>query len=96
MPLRGARRVRRGGPGLMGTVARTAAIAGTATAVSGAVQRRQADRGQGRPAQPPTNQPPAPAGDTVIDQLERLTKLRDQGALTAAEFEAAKAKLLDS
>jgi hypothetical protein len=96
MPLRGSRRVPRRGPGLMGTVARTAAIAGAATAVSGAVQRRQADRGQGRSAQPPTGQPLTPAGDTMIDQLERLTKLKDQGALTAAEFETAKAKLLDS
>ena len=35
---------RRGRPGLVGTMARTAVIAGTATAVSGGVQRRQAEK----------------------------------------------------
>ena len=38
--------MRRRGPGLIGTVARTAVIAGTATAVSGGVQRRQAERAE--------------------------------------------------
>lgn len=38
-------------PGLLRGVARTAAIAGTATAVSGRVQRRQAERFAGRDAQ---------------------------------------------
>lgn len=36
----------RRGPGLMGTMARTAVIAGTATAVSGNVARRQAGKAQ--------------------------------------------------
>ena len=35
---------RRGRPGLMGTMARTAVIAGTATAVSGNVQQNQAQQ----------------------------------------------------
>ncbi|MFE4638252.1 SHOCT domain-containing protein [Streptomyces sp. NPDC056773] len=34
-----------GRPGLLGAMARTAVVAGTATAVSGRVQRRQAERG---------------------------------------------------
>ena len=38
-------------PGLIGGIARTAVIAGTATAVSGRVQRRQAERFAGRDAQ---------------------------------------------
>lgn len=38
-------------PGLLRGVARTAAIAGTATAVSGRVQRRQAEKYAGRDAQ---------------------------------------------
>jgi uncharacterized protein HemX len=37
---------RRGRPGLVGTMARTAVVAGTATAVAGGVQRRQAGRAQ--------------------------------------------------
>jgi Short C-terminal domain len=37
-------RRRMGRPGLMGTMARTAVIAGTASAVSGGVQRRSAER----------------------------------------------------
>ncbi|MEZ5382221.1 MAG: SHOCT domain-containing protein [Microthrixaceae bacterium] len=37
---------RMGRPGLLGTMARTAAISGTATAVSGRVQRNQARRAQ--------------------------------------------------
>jgi hypothetical protein len=36
---------RMGRPGLLGTMARTAVVAGTATAVSGRVQRRAASRG---------------------------------------------------
>ena len=34
----------RGGPGLLGSMARTAVVAGTASAVSGRVQRRQQER----------------------------------------------------
>ena len=40
--------MRRGRPGLVGTMARTAVIAGTATAVSGNVQRRQYNRAAGK------------------------------------------------
>jgi hypothetical protein len=78
-------------------VARTAVVAGTATAVSGRVQRRQADRwaqqGQGY-AEPPQAAPaPAAGGDTVA-QLKELGELRDSGVLTEEEFAAQKAKLL--
>lgn len=51
-PMRG-----RGG-GLVGAMARTAVVAGTATAVSGRVQRRQAERAQAEAA--PAEQAPAP------------------------------------
>ncbi|WP_441782953.1 SHOCT domain-containing protein [Leifsonia sp. 2TAF2] len=37
-----------GRPGLIGMAARTAVVAGTATAVSGNVQRRQAEKAQGQ------------------------------------------------
>lgn len=93
--------------GLVRGVARTAAIAGTATAVSNRVSRRQAGRWaeqdarqQQQYAAPPQQQyappPPAPAagGDDMIEQLTKLGELRDKGILTEAEFEAQKGKLL--
>jgi hypothetical protein len=90
-------------PGLLRGVARTAVIAGTATAVSNRVSRRQANRwaqqeepqyAQQQYAQAP---PPAPAAapDTVT-QLKELADLKSQGILTDAEFEAQKAKILAS
>jgi len=39
---------RRGRPGLIGMAARTAVVAGTATAVSGSVQRHQQEKAQGQ------------------------------------------------
>jgi hypothetical protein len=41
---------------------------------------------------PPPQQ--APAGPSMYDQLQQLSTLHDQGALTDDEFAAAKAKLL--
>ena len=86
-------------PGLIRGVARTAAIAGTATAVSGRVQRRQAERwaeqGQGyAPAPEAAPAPAAPAADDTVAQLTQLGELRDKGVLTEEEFAAQKAKLL--
>jgi putative oligomerization/nucleic acid binding protein len=89
-------------PGLLRGVARTAAIAGTATAVSNRVSRRQADRwAQQDPQQgayyeaPPQAAAPHEGGDT-IQQLKELGELRDKGVLTEEEFAAQKAKLLAS
>jgi putative oligomerization/nucleic acid binding protein len=80
---------RRRGRGLIGTAARTAVIAGTATAVSNKVGRQQAPAHRA-----------APAGDGAapdrIAQLERLNKLKESGALTEDEFRREKAKLLAS
>ena len=45
--------------------------------------------------QPPPQAPPA-QGPSMIDQLNQLNELRQQGALTDEEFAAAKAKLLGS
>ena len=45
--------------------------------------------------QPPPQQA-APAGPSMLDQLNQLTELHQQGALSDAEFTAAKAKLLGS
>ena len=84
-------------PGLIRGVARTAVVAGTATAVSNRVSRRQADRWAAQeapPAQaPPAPAPAAPAADP-IEQLKELGELRDKGILTEEEFAAQKAKLL--
>jgi hypothetical protein len=87
--------------GLLRGVARTAAIAGTATAVSNRVSRRQAnrwaDQEQEQYAQAPPPAPaaaPAPAQKDMVTQLRELAELKDQGILTEAEFEAQKAKIL--
>jgi hypothetical protein len=80
-------------------MARTAVVAGTATAVSNRVSRRQAERWaeqEPAPAAAPTQAPAAaPAGgDSTIDQLKELGELKAQGILTEEEFAAQKAKLL--
>jgi hypothetical protein len=86
-------------------MARTAAIAGTATAVSNRVSRRQGERwaDQERQAAVEAQSAPAPlapepaAGQaSVIDQLKELGELKAQGILTEEEFSAQKAKLLGS
>jgi hypothetical protein len=82
-------------PGLIRGVARTAVIAGTATAVSNRVSRRQGGRWaqQEEQAAPP---PAAPAGgvDDTLAQLQKLGELKAQGVLTDAEFEEQKRRLL--
>ncbi|WRZ89627.1 SHOCT domain-containing protein [Streptomyces sp. NBC_01007] len=94
-------------PGLLRGVARTAVVAGTATAVSNRVSRRQ----QGRWAQqeapqqyqePPPPAAPAPAAAAApaddmtskIDQLKQLGDLKAQGVLTEAEFDEQKRRIL--
>jgi hypothetical protein len=50
---------------------------------------------QAPPAPPPPPPPPAPAqGPSMLDQLNQLNDLHQQGALSDEEFTAAKAKLL--
>ena len=90
-------------PGLLRGMARTAVVAGTATAVSNRVSRRQASRWseqemQGAPP-PPQQAPAEPArapagGGSPIEQLKELGELKAQGILTEEEFAAQKAKLL--
>ncbi len=114
----------RRGTGLIGTMARTAVVAGTATAVAGSVAGRQEARQQERDQSAAAQQaafdsqrqiaemqaqmaamqaqniqasvPPDPpgTGDDLLAQIQQLTALKDAGALTDAEFTAAKAKLL--
>jgi hypothetical protein len=90
-------------PGLLRGVARTAVVAGTATAVSNRVSRRQANRWAGQEQQqyeqqaPPPQQyaAPPPAADP-IEQLKDLAALRDQGVLTEEEFAQQKARILQA
>jgi hypothetical protein len=84
-------------PGLIRGVARTAVVAGTATAVSNRVSRRQASRWAAQDAQyyeEPVAAPAAPAQPDAYEQLKQLGELKEQGILTEAEFEAQKAKIL--
>jgi hypothetical protein len=88
--------------------ARTAVVAGTATAVSGRVARRQANKYdqqaeaqayEQQQAAPPQQQyapPPAaaPAEDETIAKLQEYAKLHASGVLSDEEFAAAKAKIL--
>jgi len=85
--------------GLLRMAARTAVVAGTATAVSGRVQRRQASKwdaqDQQQDAQEQQYAPEAPeAEDDATAQLQNLAKLHTQGVLNDDEFAAAKAKIL--
>jgi hypothetical protein len=41
-------------------------------------------------------EPPAPPRESKIDQLERITALREKGALSEEQYEAAKAQVLGS
>ena len=97
-------------PGLIRGVARTAVVAGTATAVSGRVSRRQQGRwaakeeaaaaeaapapAQYQEAPPAPPAPAAPSTDDKLAQLKQLGELRDAGVLTEAEFEGQKGKIL--
>jgi hypothetical protein len=88
-------------PGLLRGMARTAVVAGTATAVSNRVSRRQANRWADQDQQayqeeapPPPAAAPAPDGESRIDQLKALAELKAQGVLNDAEFEAEKARIL--
>jgi hypothetical protein len=92
----------RQGPGLVRGVARTAVVAGTATAVSGRVARRQqakfaeqdgqvAAEREASAQQAYTEQAAAP---DYTAELEKLAKLRDEGVISAEDFEAKKKQLL--
>jgi len=91
-------------PGLLRGMARTAVVAGTATAASNRVSRRQAGRWaqqeapqqQQQPAPAPAPAAAAPEGgmDDKLEQHKQLGELKTAGVLTDAEFEAQKAKIL--
>jgi len=116
---------RRGRPGLVGLAARTAVVAGTATAVNNGMNNRQQAKAQDQweqeqyqaaqqqaamnaaaqqavaqqmaaaPPAPAAAPAAAPAGEVdIVASLQKLAALRDAGALSDAEFDAAKARLL--
>jgi hypothetical protein len=92
---------------LLRGIARTAVVAGTATAVSNRVSRRQANRWanqQPQPeaqpeaqyAEPAPQAPPRTDTNTKLAQLRELAQLRDSGVLDEAEFELQKSQILNS
>lgn len=97
------------GRGLIGTVARTAVIAGTASAVAGRVAQHREARKHHQQAQvdeqvassladqQATGDGTAPAGGLSAESIARLQQLGDlhkQGILTDEELAAQKAKIL--
>jgi membrane protease subunit (stomatin/prohibitin family) len=93
---------------LLRGVARTAVIAGTATAVSNRTSRRQEGRWARQEqqqyeeqqrqmaAQAPTQAAPAAQEEDPMAKLKQLGELHEQGVLTDQEFASAKAKILNS
>lgn len=86
-------------PGLLRGMARTAVIAGTATAVSNNVSRRQAQRWSNQAAaeqqtEYAAQQPVSDDTNDQIVQLQQLAQLKDQGILTQEEFDAKKKQIL--
>jgi Short C-terminal domain len=88
---------------LLRGMARTAVVAGTATAVSNRVSRRQAGRwaAHDAPQEQYSEAPPpaAPSGtdtNTKLAQLRELGQLHESGVLDDAEFELQKSQILNS
>jgi cytosine/adenosine deaminase-related metal-dependent hydrolase len=86
-------------PGLLRAVGRTAVVAGTATAVSNRVSRRQAERWSAQDEQAYAEPAPAPAAAPAaepdkFEELKKLAELHDAGVLTDEEFAAQKTKIL--
>ncbi len=90
----------RRGPGLV----RGAARVGVAAGVAGRVRHHQDQKwaGQDQPAEeqqapqqaPPPAEPAPSGGGDYTAELEKLAKLRDEGVISAEDFEAKKKQLL--
>lgn len=92
--------MRRGGrPGLVGLAARTAVVTGTAAAVQNAAATRSAAAEQPRIAPETVEVEGLRVAHVdqvgLVEDLTALAALRQAGALTEAEFVAAKARLID-
>jgi hypothetical protein len=75
----------RRGPGLVGTVARTAVIAGTATATSNAVNRRQASRLLAKYDEQMAEQAAYDSQQAAIDSQQQIDMLQAQMAQMQAQ-----------
>ena len=90
----------RRGPGLVGTAARSAVFAGVAGGVQHRQQQRWARQDAEQQAQyeqqapPPQAAPAAAAEPDYAAELAKLAQLRDQGVITADDFEAKKKQIL--
>jgi Short C-terminal domain len=90
--------------GLLGGIARTAVVAGTASAVGGRVRHRQDQKWARQDAEAagpaPVDQVPqqrsAPPAKDKLQQLKELGDLKAQGVLTEEEFAAQKARILNT
>jgi hypothetical protein len=90
-----------GRPGLLGLAARTAVVAGTASMTAGAINRHAQDRANEQAEAAayeqqavPTQSQPTAVGGSMVDEIQRLATLHQQGALSDTEFAAAKQRLL--
>lgn len=88
--------MRRRGPGLIRAATTTAVVAGTATAVSGRVQKRQYDRWSAENEQQATaaQSYAAPAEPDYTAELEHLAQLKARGVITEQEFQSKKKAIL--
>jgi len=88
--------------GLLGGIARTAVVAGTASAVGGRVRHRQdqrwarqdAEAAEPEPVDEVPQQRSAPPAKDKLEQLKELGDLKAQGVLSEDEFATEKAKIL--
>ena len=77
-------RRRMGRPGLVGTMARTAVVAGTATAVVGGVSGRKAKKNQAAADQQAANQAAYESQQQMADMQAQVDQMKDQQAPAAA------------
>lgn len=85
-------------PGLLRGIARTAVVAGTASAVAGGVahrqQRRWATQEQDAGSEQQDTGNDQPVQSDPYDELEKLADLKAKGIITEEEFSAKKQQLL--
>lgn len=74
---------RRGRPGIAGTMARTAVVAGTATAVSGGMQRRRYSKDQAAYDQNSANQAAYESQEQLADMQAQMNAMQTQQAPAA-------------
>jgi predicted Zn-dependent peptidase len=74
-------------------MARTAVVAGTATAVSSSVSNRMNRRDQDAYSQQAPQEVPMTGGD-ITAQLEKLHDMKERGVISEQDFESAKKKLI--